>query len=135
GEVLAHLRSRQEAAPGITAGEAFIGAVPNRLARMLAKYAGLKQDAPIATLDARSLKALAGAAKRFDLPVRGTDGFGSAQVTSGGIRTAEFDPLTMRSRLVPGLYACGEVLDIDGDCGGYNLQWAWSSGALAGRLL
>ena len=135
GEVLAHLRSRQEAAPGITAGEAFIGAVPNRLARMLAKYAGLKQDAPIATLDSRALKALAGAAKRFDLPVRGTDGFGSAQVTSGGIRTAEFDPLTMRSRLVPGLYACGEVLDIDGDCGGYNLQWAWSSGALAGRLL
>ena len=135
GEVLAHLRSRQESAPGITAGEAFIGAVPNRLARMLAKYAGLKQDAPIATLDARALKALAGAAKRFDLPVRGTDGFGSAQVTSGGIRTAEFDPLTMRSRLVPGLYACGEVLDIDGDCGGYNLQWAWSSGALAGRLL
>ena len=51
---------------------------------------------------------------------------------NGGICTDEFDPMTMESRLVPGLYACGEVLDIDGDCGGYNLQWAWSSGLLAG---
>ena len=57
----------------------------------------------------------------------------AAQVTAGGIVTEEFDPTTMESRLVPGLYACGEVLDVDGDCGGYNLQWAWSSGRLAGR--
>ena len=56
----------------------------------------------------------------------------SAQVTAGGILTSEFEGKTMESRLVPGLYACGEVLDIDGDCGGYNLQWAWSSGRLAG---
>ena len=60
-------------------------------------------------------------------------GMDRAQVTAGGILTAEFDPNTMESRKVPGLYACGEVLDIDGDCGGYNLQWAWSSGRLAGR--
>lgn len=135
GEVLDYLRSRQSAAPQLTAGEIFIGAVPNRLARMLAKYAGVKQDAPVTGLDARALKALASAAKRFELPIRGTEGFGTAQVTAGGIKTAEFDPATMRSRIVPRLYACGEVLDIDGDCGGFNLQWAWSSGALAGRLL
>ncbi len=135
GEVLDYLRERQSAAPQLTAGEIFIGAVPNRLARMLAKYAGVKQDAPVTGLDARALKLLAGAAKRFDLPVRGTEGFGTAQVTAGGIRTAEFDGATMQSRIVPGLYVCGEVLDIDGDCGGFNLQWAWSSGALAGRLL
>ena len=48
--------------------------------------------------------------------------------------TAQFDPETMESLLVPHLFACGEVLDIDGDCGGYNLQWAWASGILAGRL-
>ena len=135
GEALAHLRTRAERAPQLTAGELFIGAVPNRLARMLAKYAGLRQDAPAASLDARALKALAGAAKNFALPVRGTEGFANAQVTAGGIKTSEFDPATLRSRIVPGLYACGEVLDIDGDCGGYNLQWAWSSGHLAGRLL
>ena len=57
----------------------------------------------------------------------------AAQVTAGGIFTSEFDPETMESRLTPGLYACGEVLDIDGNCGGYNLQWAWSSGRCAGH--
>ena len=69
------------------------------------------------------------------LPITGTCGFDQAQVTAGGLRTGEFDPRTMESRLVPGFYACGEVLDIDGDCGGFNLQWAWASGRLAGRLL
>ncbi|MDY6095874.1 MAG: NAD(P)/FAD-dependent oxidoreductase, partial [Oscillospiraceae bacterium] len=49
-------------------------------------------------------------------------------------RADEFDPQTLESRLVPGLFACGEVLDVDGDCGGYNLQWAWASGRKAGRL-
>ena len=58
----------------------------------------------------------------------------SAQVTAGGIVTAEFNEETMESKLCPGLFACGEVLDVDGDCGGFNLQWAWSSGWLAGQL-
>ncbi len=60
-------------------------------------------------------------------------GMDAAQVTAGGIDASEFFPETMESRIVPNLYACGEVLDVDGDCGGYNLQWAWSSGRLAGR--
>ena len=72
---------------------------------------------------------------RFALPITGTCGFDQAQVTAGGLRTEEFDPETLESRVVPGLYACGEVLDVDGDCGGFNLQWAWSSGHLAGLLL
>ena len=69
---------------------------------------------------------------RYALPLTGTLGFEDAQVTAGGASTAQFDRSTMESLLVPGLYACGEVLDIDGDCGGFNLQWAWSSGRLAG---
>ena len=60
-------------------------------------------------------------------------GMDSAQVTAGGVLTRDFDPDTMESNLVPGLFACGEVLDIDGDCGGFNLQWAWSSGCCAGE--
>ena len=58
----------------------------------------------------------------------------NAQVTAGGVCTQEFRAETLESKIVPGLYAAGEVLDIDGDCGGYNLQWAWSSGLLAGQL-
>ena len=72
--------------------------------------------------------------KHFALEVKGSMGMDGAQVTAGGIRTSEFRADTLESRLCRGLYAAGEVLDIDGDCGGYNLQWAWSSGRLAGQL-
>jgi predicted flavoprotein YhiN len=65
--------------------------------------------------------------------VRGTKGWSSAQVTAGGIDTSEIDPNTMESKLVRGLFFAGEVMDIDGQCGGYNLQWAWSSGYVAGQ--
>ena len=52
-------------------------------------------------------------------------------MTAGGVMTADFDPVTLESKKVPGLYACGEVLDVDGDCGGYNLHFAWASGMAA----
>ena len=70
--------------------------------------------------------------KNFEIVLTEPMGMDQAQVTAGGVYTRDFDPNTMESKLVPGLYACGEVLDIDGNCGGYNLQWAWSSGFLAG---
>lgn len=69
----------------------------------------------------------------FTLPITGTRDFDQAQVTAGGLDTAQFDPATMESRLVPGLYAAGEILDVDGDCGGYNLMFAFAGGLLAGR--
>ena len=67
--------------------------------------------------------------------VTGTRGMKGAQVTAGGIATEEFNSETMESRLIPGLYAAGEVLDIDGDCGGFNLQWAWASGFTAAQAI
>ena len=69
----------------------------------------------------------------FPLRVQGVKGFDTAQVTAGGLSTAEFDPATMASRLVSGLYAAGEMLDVDGACGGFNLMFAFGSGMLAGR--
>lgn len=133
-EVLAHLQNRAKTAPELPASELLTGSVHNRLGRMLIKYADIEAAAPLSALSEHELRTVAGACKRFRLPVRGTEGFANAQVTAGGIRTSEFDPRTLESRLCPRLFACGEVLDIDGDCGGYNLQWAWSSGVLAGRL-
>ena len=70
----------------------------------------------------------------FRLKLLGTGGFDAAQVTAGGVKTGGFNPETLESWFMPGLFACGEVLDVDADCGGYNLQWAWASGRLAGRL-
>jgi len=68
------------------------------------------------------------------LTVIGHDGFKNAMITKGGVSLKEICPKTMRSKLVNGLYFCGEVVDIDGPCGGYNLQWAFSSGYVAGLL-
>lgn len=77
--------------------------------------------------------ALAGAIKDFRLTVLGPGDVQNAQVTRGGAAAEGFDPLTLESRLVPGLYCVGEALDIDGRCGGYNLHWAFASGLAAGR--
>lgn len=71
--------------------------------------------------------------KEWSLEIEGTMSWNNAQVTRGGAVTEEFNKKTLESRIVSGLYASGEVLDIDGDCGGYNLQWAWSSGYIAGK--
>ncbi len=134
GELLAMLRARRDALPELEAGELLCGMLHNRLGRMCVKYAALSGGAPLRTLADEELARVLAVCRDFRLEVRGTAGFDAAQVTAGGISTAQFDPETLQSRLVGGLYACGEVLDIDGDCGGYNLQWAWASGALAGRL-
>jgi predicted Rossmann fold flavoprotein len=88
---------------------------------------------PCASLSRDELQRLAAVAKGWELPVDGTLGWDRAQVTAGGVPLAEFDPDTLESRIIPGLYAAGEVLDVDGDCGGYNLHWAFCSGMLSGE--
>ena len=134
-ELLSMLRARREASPALEAGELLCGMLHNRLGRMCVKYAGIGGARPLGELSDAELAHVLEVCRAFALELRGTAGFDSAQVTAGGISTAEFDPQTLQSRLVPGLYACGELLDVDGDCGGFNLQWAWASGMLAGRLL
>ena len=69
------------------------------------------------------------------LPVAGTRGYTYAEVTAGGVALDEIDPSTMASRICRGLYLVGEILDVDGRIGGFNFQWAWSSGFVAGRAL
>ena len=133
-ELLGLLKARRERYPELPASEILTGMLHNRLGRMVVKYAGLNGAAPLSSLPDGELEALTKACGDFCLPVTGTEGFDSAQVTAGGLRSSDFDPRTLESRLVPGLFACGELLDVDGDCGGYNLQWAWASGRLAGRL-
>ena len=129
-EVTAELVRRKTT--GLPASELFTGILHNRLGRVIAQAAELTLNQPISALREEELAAAARLSKCFEVSLREPLGLDSAQVTAGGILTDEFDPHTMESRLVPGLYACGEVLDIDGDCGGYNLQWVWSSGRLAG---
>ena len=112
--------------------ELLTGILHNRLGRVVTQAVGISGYVPVKQLENQELEAVSKAVKCFEITLTEPMGMDSAQVTAGGILTKEFDETTMESRLVPGLYACGEVLDIDGDCGGYNLQWAWSSGRLAG---
>ena len=116
----------------LTAEDLFTGILHNRLGRVIVKEAGIRGNLPICDLREDQLLDVVSLTKGFTVTLTEPLGMDAAQVTAGGIVTNEFDPTTMQSRLVPGLYACGEVLDVDGDCGGYNLQWAWSSGRLAG---
>ena len=112
--------------------ELFTGILHNRLGRVLTQAAGISLQMLCSELTQDQIMDLANHVKGFEISLTEPMGMDHAQVTAGGVRTEQFDPKTMESLLIPGLYACGEVLDIDGDCGGYNLQWAWSSGRLAG---
>ena len=116
----------------LPAQELLTGILHNRLGRVVAKAAGLSLNGLVSDLTDYQLRQVCATAKAFEIPLTEPLGMDSAQVTAGGILTEDFDSATMESKLVPGLYACGEVLDVDGDCGGYNLQWAWSSGRCAG---
>ena len=112
--------------------ELLTGILHNRLGRVLTKTAGIKGKQYASQISNAELAEVVACVKGLEIELTEPLGMDSAQVTAGGVLTEGFDPNTMESKLVPGLYACGEVLDIDGDCGGYNLQWAWSSGRCAG---
>ena len=134
GELVDLLAEKQRLLPGLTLENLLTGVLHNRLGRTVLRYGGRKLTQDVASLSRRDLAAIARDCKAFRLDITGNTGLEHAQVTAGGLRTDAFEPATLESRRCPGLYAAGEVLDIDGDCGGFNLQWAWSSGHLAGLL-
>ena len=131
-DIMNYMLDKQNKFPDYKAENILSGALHNSIARTALRRTQIPLEARLWALSPGALEQLADTLCRFGLPLMGTQGFQDAQVTAGGVITDGFDPQTMESRLAPGLYACGEVLDVDGDCGGYNLQWAWASGRLAG---
>ncbi len=108
--------------------------LPVSVARVLCEMVEVNADMPLGKADGTKRDALIRLLVAVPLTVIGHDGFKAAMITRGGVSLKEIDPKTMQSKLVKGLYFCGEVMDIDGPCGGYNLQWSFASGFLAGRL-
>lgn len=108
------------------------GIFHKKLAALFLKAAGIRGEEMAGRLSDKKLLAAAELIKRTVVEVTAANSFDKAQVCMGGVRVKDVDPCTMESRLVPGLYFAGEILDVDGICGGYNLQWAWSSGYVAG---
>ena len=132
-DVLKMIEDRRKADGDIALEDFFTGMINKRVGQAILKDSGAAPLSRCASeLTGHELKRIAALIKGWSFQITGTMSWNNAQVTKGGAVTSQFDSTTMQSKLVKGLYACGEVLDIDGDCGGYNLQWAWSSGYIAG---
>ncbi|HYE03586.1 MAG TPA: aminoacetone oxidase family FAD-binding enzyme [Phycisphaerales bacterium] len=106
--------------------------LPDRLATALCELAGVSPGGPGHALTREERRRLVGTVAALELPVVGDRGFAHAEVTAGGVPLAELRLGTLESRAAPGLHLCGEICDVDGRIGGYNFQWAWASGFVAG---
>ena len=108
------------------------GLLNQKLIPVLLKYAGIHPNEMLENITSERMERLSAGIHDCQVTLEKVRDFEFAQVCTGGIRTEEIDEKTLESRLLSGLYFAGEILDVDGICGGYNLQWAWSSGFVAG---
>ena len=109
--------------------------MPESLATAILRALHLDGDQPLAHLSRADRRRLARMLVEWPLSVTETRGYNFAEVTAGGVDITEIDPSTMQSRRCPGLFLVGEILDVDGRIGGFNFQWAWATGHVAGRAL
>lgn len=107
-------------------------ALPDRLAEMLLSEAGVDPGRPLPQLRREERRKLVDLLTRYPLPWTGDEGYRKAEVTGGGVALSEVDPRTLESRIHPGLFLCGEILDAFGPIGGHNFAWAWATGRAAG---
>ena len=126
-----HINDRIKLMPKRPLEEFFTGFLNKRLGQVILKSAGCKLSDQAESLNYNKIKKIASIIKGMEFCVTGTTGFVNSQVTAGGLNTKQFENTTMQSNEYKKLYAIGEILDIDGDCGGFNLQWAWSSAMAA----
>lgn len=131
-ELTAYLYNRFINMPMKTIEEALIGLINKRLILPVLKELSIDKKYTASELSYEEIMKIAKLLTNWSFKVIGNKGWGQAQVTAGGVNTSEVNSKTMESKIVDGLYIIGELLDVDGDCGGFNLQWAWSSGYVAG---
>lgn len=129
-EITASLLCRKKRSGSI--GDIFAGMLHNKMAAALLKFCDISIKRPATGLKEGEASRIAKVMKNWRLEVKDTGGFEKAQVTGGGVPVSEINVETMESKICPGLYFAGEIIDVDGMCGGYNLQWAWTSGYIAG---
>ncbi len=133
-QIRKYLACRREADRGLC--ENMLGGIMHKqLCIELMKECSIAVNSRVNELSDCDLERLAATIKNWKIKIKNARGFDFAQVTAGGADCSQFDSATMESKLVKNLYCCGEAMNIDGDCGGYNLQWAFSSGRAAGRAI
>ncbi len=133
-QITQHLKNEANKNPKANIVELTHTLLPLALSTELCKLAGVILDETLKKQSGKAKAKLISFLAWTPLTVNGHDGFRLAMITRGGINLKEIDPKTMQSRLIDGLYFCGEIMNLDGPCGGYNLQWSFASGALAGKL-
>ena len=121
------LLARKEALSYRNNDEFFTGLLNKRLGQTVLKSCGIALSESVKSLSETDIEKICKTLKGFKFNVIGSTGFVNSQVTAGGLATNDFDSKTFACKKLKGLFAAGEILDIDGDCGGFNLQWAWSS--------
>ena len=115
---------------------AFIGVINKKIIPVLLKECGITDlHMPCYELSWKEKNKLIQTLKGWKFTCIGTNDFNQAQVTIGGVDASEINPDTLESKIVPNLYFAGELIDVHGDCGGFNLQWAWSSGYVAAKSI
>jgi hypothetical protein len=133
-EVVSFLKSRWQKRPDQTLEKSLFGIFPNKIPPILLKLLGFNPEAIVSELDDEQIDNLGENLTAYRIRIAGTRGWNEAEFTAGGIDISEVKIGTLESKQVPQLYFCGEILDVDGDIGGFNLSWAWSSGFVAGKL-
>ena len=132
-EFLLFLQERITLCPYKTLDEFFTGVFPKKLCELWIRLSRLPKEMRVSDLSGEQLEKLVLLIQHLRTHITETNSFEQAQICCGGVDTTEINPDTLESNYVPGIYFVGELLDVDGICGGYNLQWAWSSGFVAGK--
>ena len=132
-EFLSFLQERITLCPHKTLDEFFTGIFPKKLCELWIRLSRLPKEMRVSDLSGEQLEKLVLLIQHLRTHITETNAFEQAQICCGGVDTTEINPDTLESNYVPGIYFAGELLDVDGICGGYNLQWAWSSGFVAGK--
>ena len=128
------LKERKKMMSHLTMENYFNGMINKKLGQFLSKVSGIeKLSKPVKDLNDSDIRKLCTVLKKYRVKILETTGFKNAQVTAGGVSLDEVNIETLESKIVKGLYFSGEVLDVYGECGGFNLQWAWASGHIAGE--
>lgn len=133
-ELYEMLKERKRILSHLTMENYFNGMINKKLGQFLSKVSGIeKLSKPVKDLNDSDIRKLCTVLKKYRVKILETTGFKNAQVTAGGVSLDEVNTETLESKIVKGLYFSGEVLDVYGECGGFNLQWAWTSGYIAGE--
>ena len=133
-ELYEMLKERKKTMSHLTMENYFNGMINKKLGQFLSKVSGIeKLSKPVKDLNDSEIRKLCTVLKKYRIKILDTTGFKNAQVTAGGVSLDEVNSETLESKIVKGLYFSGEVLDVYGECGGFNLQWAWASGYIAGK--